>query len=613
MKLSVLGSEQVKNKVLGASWLPTIILSLVLYFLTQRNLISILLTLIAASFVLSIIFAGNTNKELTILRFVGLNCLLLFLPINPYLNVAISIFLCFLFDLQRYRFKAEAFVRQFKIILIILMLSVTLFEILKKNIQNSLQFLTFGYDNAFHLSILRQFNASGHFYFPISDKGWSDFSLFRSYPTGQGALYSLYSKVIFQSSNLWIDAVACLLTLTFCILIWILFISLKIVKSGNQFKLKTHFYLLPILLMTVVVFPGTLMVNGFPPYVLGLLVIVIYSSGNLPIQDLNLHSQKFSFSIFLLALIFPAGLLFMIVPGCVLVKRIAEQLLQRQCIASNLTSFGFISIFSTVSLWNLWMTSSNLGWRQVYAGGGVQPPNVFATILLAISSSLTFWYVVKNVSRSVLLQTYVSGVLGVFFLCLITIYFTGSIQYYAIKQFYVLAFFSSLLVCLAKTDIHDEKIIQVHRAPILILCISLGITLTTPKIFVGGFMGIPINATKEVLDHNNWTNQIVDATLLTTVQSDPENRDFDCIILISRNGESDLNSRWINALTGEGLVTENCFSAYWNSNSLKIDELVSKLRSLPNSNLLIVGNNSKIMDDKIGNLRIKTIVGPSNQ
>ena len=138
-----------------------------------------------------------------------------------------------------------------------------------------MQFLTFGYDNAFHISLFRQFNYSGHFHFPISDSGWSDFGLFRSYPSGQAAIFSTLSKVIFNSPKGYLAEVSAFFTLIFACLLLLYIFSMRTLSFKVGFKKNEKLAFVPILVATIIAFPGVILVNGFPPYILGLVIILI--------------------------------------------------------------------------------------------------------------------------------------------------------------------------------------------------------------------------------------------------------------------------------------------------------------------------------------------------
>jgi hypothetical protein len=58
------------------------------------------------------------------------------------------------------------------------------------------QFLSFGYDNAFHLMVYRGFRETSWLPVKYVSSWWSDFGLFESTPIGSSALFSFLSSAI---------------------------------------------------------------------------------------------------------------------------------------------------------------------------------------------------------------------------------------------------------------------------------------------------------------------------------------------------------------------------------------------------------------------------------
>ena len=52
--------------------------------------------------------------------------------------------------------------------------------------------------------------------------------------------------------------------------------------------------------------------------------------------------------------------------------------------------------------------------------------------------------------------------------------------------------------------------------------------------------------------------------------------------------ESDLNSRWQNALSQTGGISDRCFEGFWNSSNLKNEELILKIGKLQGEFQIIV-------------------------
>lgn len=584
-----------------------VMMALVLPIMIGLESIEILIKILFISVILPVIFLKGSQKEIIFLKFFTILMITFYFPINPYIKFILAATISFLTDRGSFKLDSKVYLKYLKISLVFTSLLNLIFEFIKSNVNYGLQFISFGYDNAFHISLMRQFDLVGNFFYPVSDSGWSDFGLFRSYPAGQAAIYSQIGKIVFDSQLDWRRSVSVFLTLNILVSLGILITSIKIVTSTNRLNFKVSCFSGVILALGVVAYPGTLSVNGFPPYVFGLLILLVYLSGSNDSQNEETQSQKLSFSIFLLTLIFPAGLLFLILPAVVLGRKLLGKFFLGRDATTILFSMILIVVFSIFSLWNLAMTSSKLSWRQVYAGGGVQPPNILTSIFLLVVSLVSFFVLIRSQRESLLLQTYASGFLGLAILSLVTIYFTGSIQYYAIKHFYTFAFICVLLICIAQMQMPNERISRPNLGILLTISVSLVMTMATPKIFTGGFMGIPLPAIKVASQMNLWESQVVDAEVLIKVADDPDTKNFDCVILVSRNKESDLNSRWINAMTGNGLVTEACFSGYWNTSSLKMDDLILQLKKVQLDILLVVVNGSNVPVQQIENITIKTL------
>jgi hypothetical protein len=215
-------------------------------------------------------------------------------------------------------------------------------------------------------------------------------------------------------------------------------------------------------------------------------------------------------------------------------------------------------------------TSSNLGWRQVYAGGGIQPPNLPAAFLLLIASGFMFLRTLRIIKTNIVIQIFLSGTMSVGLLSAITILFTGSIQYYAIKQFYVWAYLAVIFVGMGHHFKKKDSSI-LNKSIIFLAVFAVCLSLFNSKVFTGGFMGTTRNALLETLREEAWDRQVVNAKSLIGIASNFDEEQGYCYVLVSANGESDLNSRWLNALDGDGLVTSKCFEVYWSSSVSSLD------------------------------------------
>jgi hypothetical protein len=493
----------------------------------------------------------------------------LFIPIEPFFQCVIAGILLFFVDKPQHKNYSEKFKSWVKKATPALIGIQAIYLVMKDQIVYVIQFLSFGYDNAFHLSLFRQFNVAGHFPAPFSDSGWSDFSLFRSYPTGQAAVFSLLSKVLFGNPKGFSEEIASFFTMILVAFILSILFGYKLVLAGRTMTRMNLLSSFLFLLIGSFVYLGIFVSNGFPPYLLGIMVLLVYaiqnSNGNLIIQ-----AQKLGCTIFLLMLVSPALIFFLIIPSLFLLKSLISDLYISRDGWRFAKSIYLPLVLSLAALAYYLETSSNLGWRQVYAGGGIQPPNLPAAFLLLIASGFMFLRTLRIIKTNIVIQIFLSGTMSVGLLSAITILFTGSIQYYAIKQFYVWAYLAVIFVGMGHHFKKKDSSI-LNKSIIFLAVFAVCLSLFNSKVFTGGFMGTTRNALLETLREEAWDRQVVNAKSLIGIASNFDEEQGYCYVLVSANGESDLNSRWLNALDGDGLVTSKCFEVYWSSSVSSLD------------------------------------------
>ena len=114
------------------------------------------------------------------------------------------------------------------------------------------------------------------------------------------------------------------------------------------------------------------------------------------------------------------------------------------------------------------------------------------------------------------------------------------------------------------------------------------------------------------VDKSVWDSQIVKVgkirSGLEAVNSE-KNSSAECLILRAKDSESDLNSRWINALNVEPSITSRCFAAFWNSTPLTRDELELRLKELEGNFLILTDVNEVLTPRKDSNFRYVFIPG----
>jgi hypothetical protein len=177
-------------------------------------------------------------------------------------------------------------------------------------------------------------------------------------------------------------------------------------------------------------------------------------------------------------------------------------------------------------------------------------------------------------------------------MAILTFAYTRSIQYYAIKQFYVCLVILTIVVINHLFDMNRSNLPKILGS-ILISSIFL-VSLLYSKVYTTGFMGTMPNAIRSSFDEKTWQASIVDAHNLIRMReklsSVSKNK---CLIFRVSPFESDLNSRWANAVGNSNSTSEACFGTYWNSHLLSDQDLIYKLKSNLLNNVLIIAEIQK--------------------
>jgi hypothetical protein len=139
-----------------------------------------------------------------------------------------------------------------------------------QNVQDwFLQFLGFGYDNAFHLTVFRGYRLTSWFPDSSDTNWWTDFKLFQVTPTGSSALFSTFSNALIgENHDPYLEAASFFVIQIFMLLALISISMSFLIKFYPKKNEKKYFLITSILLVLLIVYStGTMLVNGFPPYV----------------------------------------------------------------------------------------------------------------------------------------------------------------------------------------------------------------------------------------------------------------------------------------------------------------------------------------------------------
>ena len=453
-----------------------------------------------------------------------------------------------------------------------------------------LQFMTFGYDNALHFSLFKSYQLTSWYPFVNQNEWASNFSLFQDYPSGQAALFSFLSGMFSGNENEPLSALCSYFLLLLCNFIGIVYlVKLLIVKFSTGIR---SFVAWISALVIAVAFAGVLFVDGFPPYLSGLMLVLLWT------VTLKINEQDGN-QIYLLGVIaFSLSLISPILIFCILLPAIWLFFGEIHSNWSSLRYFAvilkifYISALGLLTLFINSMTSSRFGWRQLLSGGGIQPFNNAEAVLIVLTFLASLYGQRKKFFTNGLILVAVSTLASFSVLATLTIAYTGTIGYYANKQFYVCLVMLAIVVMNHLFEMNRSNAAKILGS-IFITSIFL-VSLLYSKVFTAGFMGTMPNAIRSSFIEKTWQTSSVDAHHLIRMReklsSVSKNK---CLIFRVSPYESDLNSRWANAIGNSNSTSESCFGAYWNSHILSDQELISKLKSSSMDYVLIVALSQK--------------------
>jgi hypothetical protein len=474
-----------------------------------------------------------------------------------------------------------------------------LFGILSRVPEYILRFFSFGYDNAFHFAIYRYYRAEPRFPFGSKSPWATDFGLFKTYPSGQGALWSFLAEPIIGNNLETEKNLVAYAVINIVLLIILNFLVFSLIYQHSQKSIFDLVFIGFVSLAVSIGYFGIFFTNGFIPYAAGIVVVLIY----LKVQSSNMSKTSRFLSVFfatlLLLLISPALIAFLFLPGLVTTFGYFKEAFSS---ANYMRVVFMLSLSCALALLGYFfqvVTSSNFGWRLILSPGGVIKPNVYVALLLFLTVAIALTLRWRSTLSSLIIQLVLSGAFSVILLSSTTIIFTGSVQYYAVKQLHVWLVLAAVGAAITLVTIKsNHKMSNLLRASFFLLLI---VPLITPTSFRSPWMGNMIGVLSATLDKSQWDSQIVNVadirSGLETVNS-LEKISAECLILRTKGLESDLNSRWINALNVEPSITENCFSAFWNSAPLTDQELESRLSDLDSDFLILTDGNLELPQPK---------------
>lgn len=455
-----------------------------------------------------------------------------------------------------------------------------------------LQFLGFGYDNAFHLTVFRGYRLTSWFSDPNQANWWTDFKHLQVSPTGSSALFSTFSNVLIGENHDPYLETASFFVIQIFMLIALISISVAFVMNQHPKKYHKRFFIIVLTLLVplIIYSAGTMLVNGFPPYLAVTLVLAYWMRMQPLLKSYSIKLLNLTFAAFVVLLITPGPFAFLIVPGFYLTFKLVMEYMANRDIKVFFVGLAAPLILGGISYFEFRSTSGSFGWRQILAPGGVHRPS----LLLAISITLIFIVISYKYRSDFLIWLLIlSGFLSTALLSAITIIYTGSVQYYAVKQLYV---WLPLAGVLSMSQILKMQFISKNRTGEHIaagISIFLVFSIFWNSSSSSGWMGTPISAIRNLASQNLWNQSVIYSGNFLDGYANENSATPKCVILRINPSESDLNSRWANALSNPLSMSSKCFDGYWNSSPLSTVELINRLRDLQENYLLVLPINDK--------------------
>ena len=454
----------------------------------------------------------------------------------------------------------------------------------------AIQFLSYGYDNALHFTLFRGISETT--WYPNVDlANWfTDFQLFTNVPLGYYSLTSFllhpFTLVVTDSISL-ASCYAIYQVFSAFILMWLVFLT---IRNPAQKNVQSRIFYAAMSSLIVVCLGSTLLVNGFPPYFFSLIIILIwlnFDSKNPVRWQKNL---TLSLCIYSASMLTPAPAIFLFLPASILIFQELMIFRKNSSVTELMLNLLPFAGIGALVLWSFADSSAGLGWRQLLQSGGLQNINLITSSLIL---TFTTWILSRNrqkILNDSLALLLISGLLSVVVLSSLTVAFTGNLQYYAIKQIYVLLFFASIYL----VQNLDPLRIKIPAAGILGLLLL--IPVLNPIFFTGGFMGVAPRVLAHTLNPEYWEREPVNAELIMNIKGLKNDKTNSCYIWRGKDGftDLDLSSRWINSLKSTNLISEKCFTSYWNNGGLSDLDLEKKLQGINNDFVILTESDNSL-------------------
>ena len=444
-----------------------------------------------------------------------------------------------------------------------------------------LQFLIFGYDNAFHFSLFRIY-MTAETYPSVSANNWpTDFELFRNYPGGFYAVSSFLSSIFVGDTEdpiRLLSAYFLIVTLT-CFGILVVSVLAITSKHGIVKFSKRHL----IVVLPLIASVGILLTNGYPPYLYSLLILLllmIVLAGDLKLGNTILW---ISIGLHLTLISQPLVAMNLIAPFLFAAGYFVMTIFRGSIVPKDFRSFALGCILGFITFKMVSGTSENFGISTLKEPGAGQSLSIQYWVIQLI---LLIFVLYASFSKKLPLFTYmilISTLFPLLFLISLTFMDDGSIGYYAMKQGYIWSFLLNIAALITYENNRNPSSILVkdknraNKFLISLLVVGALVGTSTPRGFNGAFMGTLENVIGASIGSKlEWKMSGLDAQKVLIAARRAKPYKSDCFVYRSNQNYSDLGSRWLNSLS-KNKVSNACFGVYWNSDSISAQDIKQRI------------------------------------
>jgi hypothetical protein len=456
-------------------------------------------------------------------------------------------------------------------IFILLTLTNLIFKFLVNNVAGLLTILGLGYDNSHHMSLFRHyFKSSESDSFSLARFESILESLFASYPDIFHVFFgSIYRLVGFNSTNeQLIASYGFSIFLLFLIqLFGIANILIQLGKSSDFtpfFNSRILIFTLTLIFLILTQY-SIMFISGFPHNIFGLVILIL-----LIWQLMIPQSKKYYWILAGLVLIPIAYSVPQQLPAligviiCLIVLYVLDKNKDPFSISKRFVLFLALMAPVLIAITGVSTIIKRFSLNQIYAEGGIEPFPFYFYIFYIGTFIILVYYLMLIIYKKmdakslhlifIVISAATISQITAFFLSVLTYLQLNYVSYYALKSIYfslpfIFIALMAVSLLLNKPFLNFQSIFT--RLFFLTFLSGLVFMGLYPKVHLGGFMSsVPVAINRFIDSETKGAQFIYGPQMLSALKTISFESGTSVFIIASDMHDSDLNSRWLNALNG---------------------------------------------------------------